>query len=52
RSCPQGDKAKGKVPKGKEISDSKYGWVSLRQRKRFFEMYEESVRGFKEVYYG
>ncbi|MCI78083.1 hypothetical protein A2U01_0099353, partial [Trifolium medium] len=29
-----------------------YGWVSLRQRKRFFEMYEESVRCFKEVYYG
>ncbi|PNY02863.1 hypothetical protein L195_g026183 [Trifolium pratense] len=52
RSCPKGEKAKGNAPKGKDVPESKRGWVFLRQRKRFFEMYEESVRGFKEVYYG
>ncbi|PNX87294.1 hypothetical protein L195_g043381, partial [Trifolium pratense] len=49
---PSGEKAKGKVLKGKVVPDSKCGWVSLWQRKRLFEMYEESVRGFKDVYYG
>ncbi|MCH94054.1 hypothetical protein A2U01_0015009 [Trifolium medium] len=52
RSCPRGEKAKGKFPKGKEHPPAKFGWVSLKQRKRLFEMYEDSVRGFKEVYYG
>ncbi|MCI06482.1 hypothetical protein A2U01_0027542, partial [Trifolium medium] len=36
-------------PKG-EVAN-KFGWVSLKQNKRLFEMYEESVRGFKEKYY-
>ncbi|MCH92978.1 hypothetical protein A2U01_0013924, partial [Trifolium medium] len=51
RSCPRGEKAKGKLPRGAEQPPSKFGWVSLKQRTRVFDMYEESVRGFKEVYY-
>ncbi|MCI45894.1 hypothetical protein A2U01_0067133, partial [Trifolium medium] len=50
RSCPKGEMAKGKVPKGVEVG--KHGWVSFKQRKGLFKMFEESVRGFKEKYYG
>ena len=32
-------------PKG---DAEKYGWVSFSQRRRLFEMFEESVRGFKD----
>ncbi|MCI60996.1 hypothetical protein A2U01_0082252, partial [Trifolium medium] len=39
-----------KVPKGVEAG--KHGWVSFKQRKCLFKMFEESVRGFKEKYYG
>ncbi|PNY10130.1 hypothetical protein L195_g006699 [Trifolium pratense] len=52
RSCPRGEKAKGKAVKGAEVPDTKGGWVSFRQRERLFDMYEESVRGFKDLYYG
>ncbi|MCI80595.1 hypothetical protein A2U01_0101866, partial [Trifolium medium] len=31
---------------------SKYGWVSLKQRKSLFRVFEESIRGFKEKLYG
>ncbi|MCH80195.1 hypothetical protein A2U01_0000959 [Trifolium medium] len=51
RSCPKGEKAKGKAPKGTKQEPSKYGWVSFKLRKGLFKMYEESVRGFKEKYY-
>ncbi|MCI34148.1 hypothetical protein A2U01_0055366, partial [Trifolium medium] len=51
RSCPKGEKAKGKAPKGAKQEPSKYGWVSFKQKKSLFKMYEESVRGFKERYY-
>ncbi|GAU51451.1 hypothetical protein TSUD_413480 [Trifolium subterraneum] len=30
---------------------NKCGWVSLMQHKRFFEMFEESLRGFKDMWY-
>ncbi|MCI51124.1 hypothetical protein A2U01_0072368, partial [Trifolium medium] len=50
RSCPKGEAAKGKAPRGVEAS--KYGWVSFKQRKSLFKTLEESVRGFKERYYG
>ncbi|MCI62403.1 hypothetical protein A2U01_0083660, partial [Trifolium medium] len=46
RSCPKGETAKGKTPKGVEAG--KHGWVSLKQRKGLFKTFEESVRGFKE----
>jgi hypothetical protein len=36
-------------PKG---DAEKYEWVSFTQRRRLFEMYEESVRGFKENWFG
>jgi hypothetical protein len=36
-------------PKG---DAEKYGWVSFSQRRRLFEMFEESVRGFKDNWYG
>ncbi|CAJ2651308.1 unnamed protein product [Trifolium pratense] len=52
RSCPRGEQAKGKLAKGAPLPDTKHGWVSLRQRKRLFDMYDESVRGFKSVFYG
>ncbi|MCH81229.1 hypothetical protein A2U01_0002013, partial [Trifolium medium] len=29
----------------------RFGWVSLKQSTRFFDMFEESIRGFKSVYY-
>jgi hypothetical protein len=35
-------------PKG---DAEKYGWVSFTQRRRLFEMYEESVRGFKDNWF-
>ncbi|PNX68642.1 hypothetical protein L195_g064072, partial [Trifolium pratense] len=40
RSCPRGEKAKGKgkLIKGAPTPDSKHRWVSLRQRKRLFDM--------------
>ncbi|MCI25946.1 hypothetical protein A2U01_0047137, partial [Trifolium medium] len=52
RSCPKGDKTKGKVPKGVEKESSKHGRISFKQRKGLFKMFEESVCGFKEKYYG
>ncbi|PNX87460.1 hypothetical protein L195_g043549, partial [Trifolium pratense] len=52
RSCPRGEKAKGKRIKGAPTADTKHGWVSLRQRQRLFDMYAESVRGFKSAFYG
>ncbi|CAJ2641455.1 unnamed protein product [Trifolium pratense] len=52
RSCPRGERAKGKLVKGAPVPDAKHGWVSLRQRKRLFDMFDESVRGFKSVFYG
>ncbi|MCI11819.1 hypothetical protein A2U01_0032921, partial [Trifolium medium] len=51
-SSPKGEKAKGKVPKGVEKESSKHDWVSFKQRKCFFKMFEECVCGFKEKYYG
>jgi hypothetical protein len=36
-------------PKG---DAEKYGWVSFTQRRRLFEMFEESVRGYKDNWYG
>jgi hypothetical protein len=36
-------------PKG---DAEKYGWVSFTQRRRLFEMFEESVRGFKDNWFG
>ncbi|MCI68601.1 hypothetical protein A2U01_0089862, partial [Trifolium medium] len=45
RSCPKGEKVRGKAPRP-ELG--KYGWVSLKQRKSLFKIFEESVRGFKE----
>jgi hypothetical protein len=36
-------------PKG---DTEKYGWVSFTQRRRLFEMFEESVRGYKDNRYG
>ncbi|MCH79281.1 hypothetical protein A2U01_0000027 [Trifolium medium] len=36
-------------PKGGERDH--FGWVSLKQGERLFDMFEESIRGFKEVYY-
>ncbi|GAU44750.1 hypothetical protein TSUD_246430 [Trifolium subterraneum] len=36
-------------PRG-NVTD-KCGWVSLKQNKRFFEMFEESIRGFKDMWY-
>jgi hypothetical protein len=39
RSKPRGEAA------------NKHGWVSFTQRRRLFEMYEESVRGFKDKWY-
>ncbi|MCI54527.1 hypothetical protein A2U01_0075777, partial [Trifolium medium] len=50
RSCLKGETAKGKAPKGVEAG--KHGWVSFKQRKGLFKTFEESVRGFKERYYG
>ncbi|CAJ2653383.1 unnamed protein product [Trifolium pratense] len=44
--------AKGKLAKGPPVPSAKHGWVSLRQRKRLFDMFDESVRGFKSVFYG
>ncbi|CAJ2633239.1 unnamed protein product [Trifolium pratense] len=44
--------AKGKLAKGAPVPSTKHGWVSLRQRKRLFDMFDESVRGFKSVFYG
>ncbi|CAJ2640236.1 unnamed protein product [Trifolium pratense] len=44
--------AKGKLAKGAPVPGTKHGWVSLRQRKRLFDMFDESVRGFKSVFYG
>jgi hypothetical protein len=35
-------------PKG---GAEKYGWVSFTQRCRLFEMYEESVRGYKDNWF-
>ncbi|CAJ2637853.1 unnamed protein product [Trifolium pratense] len=52
RSCPRGEQAKGKLAKGAPVPSTKHGWVSLRQRKRLFDMFDESVRGFKSVFYG
>ncbi|MCI20609.1 hypothetical protein A2U01_0041771, partial [Trifolium medium] len=49
RSRPKGETAKAKVVEGDAAN--KFDWVSLKQNKRLFEMYEESVRGFKENYY-
>ncbi|MCI67090.1 hypothetical protein A2U01_0088348, partial [Trifolium medium] len=36
----------GKVPKG--VESGKHGWVSFKQRKGIFKMFEESVCGFKD----
>jgi hypothetical protein len=36
-------------PKGE--AENKHGWVSFTQRRRLFELYEESVRGFKDNWY-
>jgi hypothetical protein len=36
-------------PKG---DAEKYGWVSFTQRRRLFDMFEESVRGYKDNWYG
>jgi hypothetical protein len=36
-------------PKG---DAEKYGWVSFTQTRRLFEMFEESVRGFKDNWFG
>jgi hypothetical protein len=36
-------------PKGEAAN--KHGWVSFTQRRRLFEIYEESVRGFKDKWY-
>ncbi|PNY03128.1 hypothetical protein L195_g026451, partial [Trifolium pratense] len=48
----QGEKAKGKASKSGEVMEgSRFGWVSFRQRKSLFRMYEDSIRGFKERYY-
>ncbi|MCI78625.1 hypothetical protein A2U01_0099896, partial [Trifolium medium] len=38
RSCPKGEKANGKAPKGQRPESSKYGWVSLKQRKSLFKI--------------
>ncbi|CAJ2639039.1 unnamed protein product [Trifolium pratense] len=46
------EEAKGKLAKGAPVPSTKHGWVSLRQRKRLFDMFDESVRGFKSVFYG
>ncbi|MCH92693.1 hypothetical protein A2U01_0013634 [Trifolium medium] len=51
RSCPRGEKAKGKLPRGAEQPPTKFDWVSLKKRTQLFNMYGESVRGFKVVYY-
>ncbi|PNX66710.1 hypothetical protein L195_g055238, partial [Trifolium pratense] len=52
RSCPKGEKAKGKASKSGEVLEgSRFGWVSFRQRRSLFRMYEDSIRGFKERYY-
>ncbi|MCI81633.1 hypothetical protein A2U01_0102907, partial [Trifolium medium] len=40
RSCSKGEKAKGKVPKGPRPESSKYRWVSLKQRKSLFRIFE------------
>ncbi|MCH84393.1 hypothetical protein A2U01_0005225, partial [Trifolium medium] len=50
RSCPKGEKAKGKAPKG-EKDPTKHGWVSFKQRNELFKMFEDSVRGFKAKYF-
>jgi hypothetical protein len=39
RSKPKGD------------SENKYGWVSFTKKRRLFEMFEESVRGFKDKFF-
>ncbi|MCI33841.1 hypothetical protein A2U01_0055059, partial [Trifolium medium] len=52
RSCPKGEKAKGKAPKGQKQEPAKHGWVSLKQRKSLFKIFEESIRGFKDKFYG
>ncbi|MCI40007.1 hypothetical protein A2U01_0061239, partial [Trifolium medium] len=44
RSCPKGEKAKGKLPKGAENEPGKCGWVSFKQRKTLFKMFADSVR--------
>ncbi|MCI65529.1 hypothetical protein A2U01_0086787, partial [Trifolium medium] len=44
--------AKGKAPKGQKQEPTKHGWVSLKQRKSLFKIFEESVRGFKDKFYG
>ncbi|GAU38327.1 hypothetical protein TSUD_61870 [Trifolium subterraneum] len=36
-------------PKGEAVD--KFGWVSLKQNQRLFDMFEESVRGFKDRYF-
>ncbi|MCI10044.1 hypothetical protein A2U01_0031135, partial [Trifolium medium] len=51
-SCPKGEKARGKAVKGEENESGKYGWVFFKQRTSLFKMFEDSIRGFKEKYYG
>jgi hypothetical protein len=42
-----------RIQRNKPKGDAeKYGWVSFSQRRRLFEMFEESVRGFKDNWYG
>ncbi|MCI49101.1 hypothetical protein A2U01_0070344, partial [Trifolium medium] len=52
RSCPKGEKAKGKAVKGEENGSGKYGWVSFKQMTSLFKMFEDSICGFKEKYFG
>jgi hypothetical protein len=42
-----------RIQRSKPKGDAeKFGWVSFTQRRRLFEMFEESVRGFKDNWYG
>jgi hypothetical protein len=42
-----------RIQRSKPKGDAeKHGWVSFTQRRRLFEMFEESVRGFKDNWYG
>ncbi|MCI38050.1 hypothetical protein A2U01_0059278, partial [Trifolium medium] len=51
RSCPKGEKAKGKLPKGIEEEPGKCGWVSFKQRKTLFKLFADSVHNFKDKFY-
>jgi hypothetical protein len=42
-----------RIQRSKPKGDAeKHGWVSFTQRRRLFDMFEESVRGFKDNWYG